>query len=177
MSSPSKKELLERFMREISRNSTWTVIYHQALASKVGLNPTDLKCAGLLLETGAITSGELGELVGLTTGAITGVIDRLEKFGLVERIKDPTDRRKVVVQVISDQARMGQLASDPTQLQEMASAFGALGEASSRLLSTRYNSKELALILDFVETATQLMRDQTAKLRQSHTGGARDAQP
>ncbi len=169
MSTPTKKELLERFNQEISRNSTWTVIYHQALASKVGLNPTDLKCAGLLLETGAITSGELGELVGLTTGAITGVIDRLEKFGLVERIKDPTDRRKVVVQVISDQARMGQLASDPTQLQEMASAFGALGEASSRLMSTRYNNKELALILDFVETATQLMREQTAQLRGSGT--------
>jgi DNA-binding MarR family transcriptional regulator len=176
MSTPTKKELLERFNQEISRNSTWTVIYHQALASKVGLNPTDLKCAGLLLETGAITAGELGELVGLTTGAITGVIDRLEKFGLVERVKDPTDRRKVVVQVISDQARMGQVASDPAQLQEMASAFGALGQASSKLLSSRYNNKELAVILDFIETTTQLMRDQTAMLRQSQTGSARDAQ-
>lgn len=167
MSTPTKKELLERFNQEISRNSTWTVIYHQALASKVGLNPTDLKCAGLLLETGPITAGELGELVGLTTGAITGVIDRLENFGLVERVKDPTDRRKVVVQVISDQARMGQLASDPTQLQEMAAAFGALGEASAKLLGSRYNNKELAVILDFVETTTQLMREQTAQLRQS----------
>jgi DNA-binding MarR family transcriptional regulator len=169
MSTLSKEELLERFGREISRNSTWTVIYHQALASKVGLNPTDLKCAGLLLETGPISAGELGELVGLTTGAITGVIDRLEKFGLVERIKDPTDRRKVGVQVISDQARMSKLASDPTRLQEMAIAFSALGEASSRLLSSRYNNTELALILDFVQITTQLMRDQTANLRQSET--------
>ena len=169
MSSPSKKELLERFNQEISRNSTWTVIYHQALATKVGLNPTDLKCAGLLLETGPITSGELGELVGLTTGAITGVIDRLEKFGLVERIKDPTDRRKVVVQVISDPARMGQVAADPSQLQAMATAFGALGEESSKLLASRYNNQELALILDFVEVSTQLMRDQSEKLRQAKT--------
>jgi DNA-binding MarR family transcriptional regulator len=169
MSTPTKKELLERFGQEISRNSTWTVIYHQALATKVGLNPTDLKCAGLLLETGAITSGELGELVGLTTGAITGVIDRLEKFGLVERIKDPTDRRKVVVQVISDQARMGQVAADPSQLEAMSAAFGALGEESSKLLASRYNNKELALILDFVEVTTQLMRDQSARLRQAQT--------
>ena len=116
MSSPTKKQLLERFNQEISRNSTWTVIYHQALATKLGLNPTDLKCAGLLIETGPITAGELGELVALTTGAITGVIDRLEKFGLVERVKDPTDRRRVVVQLTNNPARIG----------EAMTAFGSL---------------------------------------------------
>ena len=63
----------------------------------VGVNPTDLGSLCLLLLHGPAPAGRLAELTGLTTGAVTGVIDRLEKGGFVRREVDPTDRRKVIV--------------------------------------------------------------------------------
>jgi DNA-binding MarR family transcriptional regulator len=70
----------------------------------VGLNPTDLSSLCLLLLHGPATAGRLAELTGLTTGAVTGVIDRLERGGFVRREVDPTDRRKVIV--VPDPARV-----------------------------------------------------------------------
>jgi DNA-binding MarR family transcriptional regulator len=155
MSSRRREELLQRFFREISRNSTWTVLFHQAQAARLGLNPTDLKATGVLQETGPITAGEMAELMALTTGAVTGVIDRLEKARIVERVKDPNDRRRVVVQV----------TGDPERLKEIGAMFGSLSDASGRLLE-RYSDEQLETILDFITAATQVMKEQTAKLRE-----------
>ncbi|WP_392435861.1 MarR family transcriptional regulator [Chlorogloeopsis fritschii PCC 9212] len=69
--------------------SAATVLFHTAIAERLGLNTTDHKCADILAQTGAITAGELAERTGLTTGAITGVVDRLEKAGFVRRERDP----------------------------------------------------------------------------------------
>ncbi|WP_276959488.1 MarR family transcriptional regulator [Allomeiothermus silvanus] len=158
MSTPRREELLERFYQEISRNSTWTVIYHQALATKLGLNPTDLKCAGLLRETGPVTAGELADLMALTTGAVTGVIDRLEKAGLVERRKDPADRRRVVVQ----------LTSDPARLAEGEKVFSSLREATAKELTARFTDEQLQTILEFISASTRIMQQETAKLREGN---------
>ncbi len=155
MSRPKRRELLERFFKEISRNSTWTVIYHQAQAVRLGLNPTDLKAAGLLLETGPITAGELAELMALTTGAVTGVIDRLEQAGIVERVKDPTDRRRVVVQI----------TRDPERIKQQEALFSSLSSASMQMLE-RFSDEELQTILEFITVGTQVMKEQTAKLRE-----------
>ena len=72
-----------------------TILMHEAIARKAGLTVTDRKYLGIILEKGALTAGELSNLTGLTTGAITGLIDRLEKKKLVKREFDKTDRRKV----------------------------------------------------------------------------------
>lgn len=130
-------------------------MFHQAAALRMGFNPTDVKCAGLLQETGAITAGELAALTGLTTGAVTGVIDRLEKAGLVRRLPDPQDRRKVIVAPIENTAYRA----------EGMRFFGPLGEATAALLAT-YSDAELAIILDFVERGTELMKAQTARVLQ-----------
>lgn len=156
MSRPKRQELLERFYKEISRNSTWTVIFHQAQAVRLGLNPTDLKAAGLLQETGPITAGELAELMALTTGAVTGVIDRLEKARIVERVKDPSDRRRVVVQV----------SEDPKRMKELEVMFDSLGKASAQMLE-RFSDQELQTILEFITVGTQVMKEQTARLRET----------
>src|SRR6185436_7386052 len=84
------------------RLSTATVLFHSAIADRLGVSVTDLKCYSILRQTGPITAGELGERLGLTTGAITGVIDRLEHVGLVHRARDPNDRRRVVLELLSN---------------------------------------------------------------------------
>ena len=82
-------------MREIS---TVTILFHQAIADRLGMNVTDHKCAGILARSGPITAGELARRTGLTTGAITGVIDRLEQAGFARRARDPGDRRRVIIE-------------------------------------------------------------------------------
>jgi predicted ArsR family transcriptional regulator len=155
---PKRDELLATFFHQISRQSTWTVIYHQAVALKLGLNPTDLKCRGVLSETGPITAGELAELIGVTTGAVTGIVDRLEKAGLVQRDRDPNDRRRVVIVPLEN----------PSVMQGASQIFGSLGQASTELLAGNFTNEQLEVILDFIQRGTELMKSETAKLRELH---------
>src|SRR5262245_50684841 len=96
--TPDRARLLAELLAEFRKLSTATVLLHQAVADRLGLNVTDHKCAELLARTGPVPAGELARLTGLTTGAVTGVIDRLEAAGFVRRAKDPADRRKVIVE-------------------------------------------------------------------------------
>jgi DNA-binding MarR family transcriptional regulator len=96
--SPERGEIVASVIDESRRMSTRTVVFHAAIAERLGLNPSDHKCADLICnETGPITAGRLAELTGLSTGAITGVVDRLERAGFVSRVPDPEDRRRVVI--------------------------------------------------------------------------------
>src|SRR6476620_3955370 len=80
------------------KSSTATIMYQLAIADRLNLSLTDLVAGEIVSRTGAITAGELAELSGLTTGAITGVVDRLEKGGFVRRVNDPNDRRRVMLE-------------------------------------------------------------------------------
>lgn len=146
--------LIETFIAEISRMSTWTVVFHGAVAAHLGLNPTDLKCGAVLRETGPIPAGELAALTGLTTGAITGVIDRLAKVGLVRRAADPTDRRRVIVEPLDSPARIA----------ELMRILAPLSAETVQLLKEHYDNEQLSVILDFVRRSSDLMRRQTARL-------------
>lgn len=104
-------EALERFtwyMREIS---AMTVMFHTKIAEQMGVSATDEKCIDLIMRAdGPVTAGRIAELSGLSTGAVTGVIDRLERAGFVRRVRDPHDRRKVLVEVtVGDVEKFGQL--------------------------------------------------------------------
>src|SRR6516164_2366733 len=94
---PGRVELLASLNQAGRQLSTATIMFHQAIADRIGLHPTDLKCADILFVKGPLTAGELAELTGLTTGAITGVIDRLEGAGFARREEDRYDRRRVIV--------------------------------------------------------------------------------
>src|SRR3954454_453706 len=87
------------------RMSTATVLFHAAVADRLGVNATDVKCYSILRQTGPITAGELADRTSLTTGAITGVIDRLERAELVRRARDPHDRRRIVLELAHDAER------------------------------------------------------------------------
>src|SRR5689334_7363254 len=96
-----RAELLRRLSDLGRKISTQTVFLHQAIAQTVGLNATDTKCVDLIGShaNANVTAGRLAELTGLTTGAITHILDRLEKRGIVERVRDTEDRRRVFVRV------------------------------------------------------------------------------
>ena len=92
-----RPESVEALARALQKQSVESVLFNQLVADRVGINLTDLKCMSLLQLEGTLTAGRLGELAGLTGGAVTGVVDRLEKARLVERVPDPEDRRRLTV--------------------------------------------------------------------------------
>ena len=155
MPRPDRAALLAAVGRELGRElSTRTVLFHQAIAERLDLNATDHKALDFLCRAGPLTAGQLAELTGLTTGAITGIIDRLEKAGFAYRESDPTDRRRVIIQ-----PRMENIAHDLVPL------FDSLGCAMDELC-TRYSDQELVLIQDFMTRAIAILQEETAKLRQ-----------
>src|SRR4051794_26920350 len=90
--------------QELRNFSDQDVLFSQALADRLGINLTDFKCLSILERTGAVTAGKLAELTGLTTGAVTGLIDRLEKAGWARRVRDPNDRRHVIIEAAKERS-------------------------------------------------------------------------
>ncbi len=118
-------DVLERFSVYGRETSALTILFHSRVAEVMGLSTTDEKCLDLALRSdGPITAGRLAELSGLSTGAVTGVIDRLEKAGYVRRVRDPHDRRKVLVEVTMPEDRFGHLFVGAREtLREVLSQF------------------------------------------------------
>jgi DNA-binding MarR family transcriptional regulator len=132
--------------------SAQSVMLSQAAADRLGRASSDIECYDLLSLHGPMTAGRLAELTGLTTGAITGVIDRLERAGYARRERDPNDRRRVIVQPLLERQA------------EAAPIFGPMAAATEALLA-RYSDDELALILDFWQRANEMTQEQIARIR------------
>src|SRR3954452_5951956 len=98
----ARAALMQELEHAVRKSSGLGVIFGQGVASRVGVASSDLECLDFLVIEGRVTAGRLAELTGLTTGAITGVIDRMEKAGLVRRERDEEDRRKVYVVVVPE---------------------------------------------------------------------------
>src|ERR687883_2098882 len=94
----TKEEIIHNINDKLRAMSTETIMFHQVVAVTLGLHITDHKCLDLIYRYGPMPAGKLGELTGLTTGAVTGVIDRLEAAGYVRRSNDPKDRRRTIVE-------------------------------------------------------------------------------
>jgi DNA-binding MarR family transcriptional regulator len=139
---------LDVALRDVSGSGA---MFSQAAAERLGLNSTDLECVSVIMR-GPATAGALAEATGLTTGAITGVIDRLERAGFAQREPDEKDRRKVLVRV------------RPEALRKAAPLFEPMRRASLEVLS-RYRDEELVLILDFLTRAQAASVEVVAALR------------
>ena len=109
------------------------IALHEAAAVSLGLNSTDLRCLALIASEGNPTPGRLAELSGLTSGAITGVMDRLEKAGYLTRALDPKDRRRTTLELNEGRVRELALAFAPAaaDADRLAAASG-LGQAPAR---------------------------------------------
>lgn len=129
----ARAALLQELEEAMRRSSAQGVLYGQAVANMAGIANSDLECMDILYLEGRVTAGRLAEVTGLTTGAITGVVDRLEKAGLVRRERDDADRRKVFIAVVPEAAmKIGQFYV-PMQ-QAMEKVFNAYSDEELRLL-------------------------------------------
>jgi len=135
-----------------------TTLHADALAATLGIGHADFACLTLLFLEGAATPGRLGEVTGLSSGGVSGVVDRLERAGYVQRAADPADRRRVVV------------ALDPDRLPRLEEAFGQLPAADEAVLEG-YSPSELALLLADTEERLASSRDETLRLRGETSGG------
>src|SRR5262245_27400287 len=91
---PSRAALLETLARVGRENSDATVIFHTALADRLGLNPTDYKTMSVLERLGPLSAGDISVHTGLTPASVTDLLDRLERKGFIRRIADPSDGRR-----------------------------------------------------------------------------------
>lgn len=107
-------------------------LHQEAIADALGLNLTDLRCVGYAWTEPDLTPGRLAELTGLTTGAVTGVLDRLERAGFVQRVGDPADRRRTLVRV--SQSRGEELGATYDPLERAIEAI--VGRLDPRALTT-----------------------------------------
>lgn len=138
------------------RHTTAAVLFHHALAERLGLGPTDLKCLDLLREHGSMTGSDLAVLTGLTTGAITGVVARLEQAGFVRRTPDPEDGRRQILSPTNDRAH------------DVHALFKKLhGELATMLAD--FSARDLAAIGEFLTRSTELIYGQIAQLRAEKT--------
>src|SRR3954462_15625231 len=122
----------------------------------IGVNRTDARVLDLLEQNGRMTAGEIATGAALTSGAVTGVIDRLEKAGYAVRVRDQDDRRKVLVEPTEELRK---------RAQEIYYEMGPEGEKLMRA----YTDDELRLVLRFIENVTALTEEHAAKLRARET--------
>lgn len=153
MSTNERENLLHIFNEQLRHFSTDTILFHQAVAERLGLNSTDHKCLDIILRNQPITAGKLSELTGLTTGTVTGVIDRLEKAGYVFREKDQEDRRKVMIRVHTKKAES-----------EIMSNLQSFGQSMKAMLE-QYDNEQIKLLFDFFERSRDIIRTETLKLK------------
>lgn len=113
------------------------VMHNVTVAQRVGLGGSDLQFLTLLGDHGPLTPGRLAALTGMSTGTVTGVIDRLEKGGYARRDRDGTDRRKVLVTPV------------PERLAQLAEFYTEHGEHTEAILASR-TPQELRVIADFL---------------------------
>ena len=112
----SRAALMQELEHAVRKSSALGVIFGQTVANAVGISSSDLECLDFLNIEGRVTAGRLAELTGLTTGAITGLVDRMEKAGLVRRERDEEDRRKVYIAIVPD--ALGKIAGYYEPLQK-----------------------------------------------------------
>ncbi len=150
-----KRKLFDELLSEVRRSQNATDRFDQAVAEALGLNRTDMRCLDLIEREGPVAAGRLAEASGLTTGAITTVLDRLERAGYARRVRDTSDRRRVLVELSP------QLADSPP-------SFYAPHIALSERLYQRYSREQLELLLEFVREGRELNEHEAARLEEQN---------
>jgi DNA-binding MarR family transcriptional regulator len=155
-------ELAEEIVGKlVRRHSIAIVLFHQAVAERLGLGPTDHKCLDLLRERGAMTGSDLAAITDLTSGAITGVVARLERAGYLRREPDPHDRRQQILSPVFERMR------------DIQQAFGPIRKDVAALLE-RFDSHQLTAIAEFLAGSTDLAYRHVALLRAQATAQVPD---
>lgn len=145
-------ETVSRIRKLAQWHAFATVQMHEAIARKAGFSGTEHKYLGFLIEKGQMTAGELAALTGLTTGAVTGMIDRFERKKLVKRMFDADDRRKVII--VPNTERIMAL---------MAPLYKEYRRRCDELFASLSN-REIDIIEDYFQKTIAIMNETAAKL-------------
>jgi len=157
---PGRPGLEAAYEDSLRRTSSFMHLMSQAAAQRIGVNPTDLNVLNILSLGGRLTAGQLAQQTGLTTASITGVVDRLEEAGYVRRERDPSDRRRVVINLIIEPV-----------LRDVVTAFAPM-LAAWKKVADGYTDAELELIIGFQAKTEQVLREHLDRLRQPEAAAA-----
>ena len=149
----SKNDLIEKLIREFRTSSNQDDAFDSLAAECLGVSESDLRCLNIVENKGGISAGELAVEAGLTAGAVTGVIDRLEKIGYARRTPDPDDRRRVRVEVT------------PTFYRAAEPLWGPMAAEWQSMLARRFTIEELERITAFLRATNDLARRHLDRLR------------
>ena len=142
-------------LRKLSQKYAYTSIQmHESIGRSAGLTGTDHKYLGFLIQKGQMTAGELSVLTGLTTGAVTGLIDRFEKKKLVRRQYDKDDRRKVII------------VPNTTTIMELLEPFYKDFQDNTDKLFTSFSASELEVLERYFLNALEMMQDKISNIKQ-----------
>lgn len=144
MAEDNRREHGAEFGRELS---TAVVMFHEAVGAHLGVTAGDQRALGIIGRHGPLSAGALAEHTGLTPGAVTGMVDRLERAGLAVREPDPDDRRRVLITVTG----------------HLPDVFGDLAAAMADVVA-RYDTHQQETIADFVTRTVEVLRVQTRRL-------------
>ena len=146
------RDSIDSVLRSLRRVNLQGSLFGHTVALRFGLSESDIDALEVLIDSGAATAGKLSDLMGLTTGAVTRVIDRLEQAGYVRRVPDPTDRRRVIVEVV------------PDRIAAVEATMARVGEKSASEIG-QYSAAELAVINDFLTRMAAIRSEEAAALR------------
>lgn len=149
MSKKQSNTIIQQFRTASRQYSDASIFMHEAIARKAGLTGSDHKYLGLILQHKELTAGDLSKLTGLTTGAVTGLIDRLEKKKLLKRQFTKDDRRKVII-----------VPNEENTMKLLQPLFLELQQKTSDLIAT-FSSTEIQTIERYFTEATAIMKETT----------------
>ncbi|MFC0528105.1 MarR family winged helix-turn-helix transcriptional regulator [Phytohabitans kaempferiae] len=151
MSTERERATADLF-RVMPRHVQETVRFYDAVADQLGIHVTDLHCVGALSDAGALSAGDLAARLGLTTGAITRMIDRLVDRGFAQRVADPADRRRVLVELT------------PEATVEVGTHFAGMAIHLEQAIAG-YSDERLRFLVNFLEESVAFTRTETERLR------------
>jgi DNA-binding MarR family transcriptional regulator len=164
MSSKRRQEALDALNWEVRGWQADQELFDSVVSDRAGLNRTDWRCLDILGTRGPMTAGQLAAAVRLTTGAVTGVLDRLEAAGLVRRVRDTSDRRRVMVELTDEVRRLA------------APVFGPL-VADATTAHAVFDEGQLAMITRFIRIERELLAKHTERVAALKPAPGRSAEP
>lgn len=153
-------EMREEFAREVRQFTEINASFLRVAATRIEIAMTDMQMLDILDLSGPATAGQLAELTGLTTGAITRILDRLKKVGLVRRERDPNDGRKVIVRLERGKEEMSKVRAILDSI-----------EKTWDEVASRYDDEQLAFLLEFLKASNTQSRKELVRLQQEAPAG------
>ena len=160
-SQEQRAEVIGELARQLRQFNGLGASIFRAAATQSGIAVTDMQVIDILDLAGPATAGQLAELTGLTTGAITRMLNRLEEAGFVLRERDPNDGRKVIVR----------LASDKDEIRKVRSLLDSLGKVWDEV-AARYDDEQIAFLLEFLKHSNARSRQELVRLQEAPAGSA-----